>query len=77
MQANNKFVMIKPSGSKTFSIPDGAVDLLIGKVISVGEEVKDIRKGQQVAFDHRRSLKGVLDGKEIYFTEFDKIMAKK
>lgn len=77
MKANDKFVEIKiPDGAhqKGF-MADPESQILEGVVVSVGSEVKEIKKGNKVIFDKYKSQEALIEGKKHYFTLFNTILA--
>ena len=71
MKANWKFVQIKQQ-KQGGVIADGS-QILEGEVISVGTEVKDIKKGDRVVFDSYKSIKHGIKGQEYWFTNHETI----
>ncbi len=77
MQANHKFVQILVSEAKKTGFQAVGSNLLEGKVISVGDKVEQIKKGDTVTFDTNKSLVHAIDGKNYYFTNYETILCLK
>jgi hypothetical protein len=77
MKASNNFVQIQSKEEKKGSFSVGNTNIIIGKVISVGEEVKNINAKQDVIFDTNKSLQYAIDGINYYFVDYKTILAVK
>lgn len=77
MKANNSFVQLRAVEGKKGSFSVGASNIIIGKVISVGEEVKNIKAKQDAIFDTNKSLQYSIDGINYYFVDYKTILAVK
>ena len=75
MKAYNKFLTVEVQESTASGIIiDAAVDLLTGKVLSVGYDVKEITKGATILFDRRKALESSGTGKKKWHVSFEGIL---
>lgn len=76
MKATNKWVQAQVAKVQTgFLVSDSS--LLEGEVISVGQEVEHIKKGQTVLFPsiHGKVMEHSIKGTKYYFIDKDVILA--
>lgn len=74
LKANRQFVEVEVPEIKTgFVASDGNV--IEGVVVSVGDEVKYIKKKDRVLFDTNKALQHSVKGKNHYFVKDETILA--
>lgn len=73
MQANNQFCQVQIEEKKGFVVADE--QLLQGKILSVGQEVVYLKKGDTVLFDKHKALTYPIKGINYWFVREETILA--
>lgn len=72
MKAYNKFLRVEVLEDKWAT--EAALDIILGRVLTVGSEVKDIKKGDLVEFQYQHAKRmSTLEG-AIYYVKDEAIM---
>lgn len=76
MRALNSFVLIKvekPKKANTFqATPENRI--LTGVIVSTGSDVKDMQKGDMVAFHKDKALEYVTNGESYFMLDYKTVM---
>lgn len=76
MKALTEFVQIevKEDTKGCFQVSDSQI--LTGKVISIGDEVKEVSEGDEVIFDKFKSMEHSIEGEKYYFSNYKSLICK-